>query len=82
MKELKIIPGKHKCSNDMDMRIIDVKDDNKNIVSWIIYGICKKCKVVLICDLFLQAEKPMQDIDFIIDYGIVSKESKTKDLNT
>ena len=80
MKELKIIPGKHKCGNDMDMRIIDVKDDNKNIVSWIIYGICKKCKVVLICDLFLQAEKSMQDIDFIIDYGIVSKESKSKTL--
>jgi len=35
--EMKIISGKHKCGKDLDMRIVDVKDDDKNIVSWIIY---------------------------------------------
>ena len=69
MNEIKIIPGKHKCKKEMNMRIIDVKDDDKKIVSWIIYGICKKCNVVLICDLFLQNEKPVLDRDFIIDYN-------------
>ncbi|MBL7147830.1 MAG: hypothetical protein ISS82_03325 [Nanoarchaeota archaeon] len=73
MNEIKIIPGKHKCGRKMDMRITDVKDDNKNIVAWIIYGICKKCNIVLISDLFLESEKPVQDRDFIIDYDKVSK---------
>ncbi len=76
--EIKIIAGKHKCGKDMNMRMVDVKDDNKNIVAWIIYGICKKCNIVLISDLFLQPEKPMQDRDFIIDYDKVSKEVKNE----
>lgn len=74
MKETKIIPGKHKCGKEMDMRIADVKDDDKNIVSWIIYGICKKCSVVLISELFLQPEEPILDVDFMIDYSKVSDE--------
>lgn len=74
MTEIKIIAGKHKCGKEMDVRITDVKDDNKNIVSWIIYGICKKCNVVLISNLFLQSEKPVQDRDFMVDYGKVSDE--------
>ena len=73
MIDTRIIPGKHTCGKDMDMRIIDVKDDNKNIVSWIVYGICKKCEVVLISELFIQSEKPMQDRDFIIDYERVGE---------
>lgn len=73
MKEIKIISGKHKCNSVMDMRIVDVKDDNKNIVSWIIYGICKKCNVVLVSDLFLQSEKPVLDRDFTINYNKISK---------
>jgi len=77
MTEIRIIPGKHKCGREMDMRITDVKDDNKNIISWIIYGICKKCNVVLINDLVLQSEEPIQDRDFIIDYNKIS--SGTKD---
>ncbi len=78
MKEIKIINGKHKCGRKMDMRITDVKDDNNKIVSWIIYGICKKCNIVLICDLFLESEEPMQDRDFIIDYDKISSETKNE----
>ncbi len=74
MNDIKIIAGKHKCGREMDMRIVDVK--NKNTVAWIIYGICKKCNIVLINDLFLEAEKPVQDRDFIIDYDKISKEVK------
>lgn len=72
MTDIKIIAGKHKCRKYLDMRITDVKDDDKNIVSWIIYGVCKKCNVVIINDLFLQPEKPLQDRDFIIDYNQIS----------
>lgn len=76
MTEIRIISGKHKCSREMDMRIIDVKDDSKNIVAWIIYGVCKKCSVVLISELFLHPEKPVQDRDFIIDYAKISDEAE------
>lgn len=76
MAEIKIIAGKHKCGKEMDMRIVDVKNNNKNIIAWIVYGVCKKCKTVLISDLFLQSEEPVQDRDFIIDYDKISKEIK------
>ena len=73
MTKIRIIPGKHKCGRDMGMRITDVKDDNQNVVSWIIYGVCKKCGVVLVSDLFLQSEEPVQDRDFTIDYDKIAK---------
>jgi len=68
MGEIKIFAGKHKYGKEMDMRIVDVKNGNQKIVSWIIYGVCKKCDIVLIHDLFVQNEKPILDRDFIIDY--------------
>ena len=80
MTKIKIISGKHKCGKEMDMRITDVKDDNKNIISWILYGICKKCNVVLVSDLFLQSQEPVQDRDFMIDYNKISDEIKEKNL--
>lgn len=78
MKEIRIIPGKHKCGKEMDIRITDVKDDDGNVVSWIIYGICKKCNVVLISNLFLQPEEPLLDRDFMIDYDKISDEVKNE----
>ena len=63
-----MLPGKHDCGREFDTRIVDAKDDNKNSVAWIVYGVCKKCKVVMVSNLFLQAEKPQQGVDFIIDY--------------
>lgn len=74
--EIRVIPGRHKCGKEMDMRITDVKDDNKKVVSWIIYGICKKCNTVIIEDLFIQSQEPVQDRDFMIDYTKLSKESE------
>lgn len=72
MIEIKIIPGKHiKCGKRMDMRIID---DNKTSSKpfWIIYGICKKCDMIIVSNLFFDKES-IQDIDYIIDY---TKESE------
>lgn len=68
MKEIRMLPGKHCCGREFDMRITDAKDKHKDSAAWIIYGICKKCNVVMISDMFLQAEEPQQGIDFIIDY--------------
>ena len=75
MKELRIIPGKHKCGKKMDMRIADVKDDNEDVVSWIIFGVCKNCDTVVMLDLFVQLEEPIQDVDFLIDQEIVLDET-------
>lgn len=58
------------------MRIVDAKNDNNESAAWIIYGICKKCNIVMISELFLQEEKPLQDIDFIIDYQKKSNKGK------
>ncbi|MFA5797436.1 MAG: hypothetical protein WC916_05360 [Candidatus Woesearchaeota archaeon] len=68
MKEIQLVTGKHQCGKMMDMRIVDVKDDDKNILAWMIYGICKKCNIVLISGLFEGNEEPKQNIDFMIDY--------------
>jgi len=77
MKEMKILSGKHECSKQFDMRIVDVKDDNQEISAWIIYGICKRCNVVMIIDLLLQKEEPREGVDFIIDYELKSGKGKT-----
>ena len=74
-----MIAGKHKCGREMDMRITDVKDDNKDAVSWMIYGVCKKCNVVLISELFLQPDEPVQDRDFMIDYDKISNEAENEE---
>ncbi len=80
MAEIRIMAGKHKCGKNMDMRIADVKDDEKNIISWIIYGVCKKCSTVLISNLFLQSDRPLQDRDFIVDYTKISDDNGEKNL--
>lgn len=80
MTEMKIIPGKHRCGRELDMRKTDVKDDKGEIVSWIIYGFCKKCKVVLISDLILKPEEPILDRDFMIDYTKISEETDEKNI--
>lgn len=68
MKELKVIAGKDTCGKNLDMRITDCKDDKGEPVAWIVYGICKKCNLVLISDLFIQEEEPVQGVDFVVDY--------------
>jgi len=80
MTEIKIIAGKHKCGRDLDMRKTGVKDDKGNVVSWIIYGFCKKCRVVLICDMVLRPEEPVLDRDFMVDYDKISEEKDEKNI--
>ena len=66
--EMKILAGKCcKCNGLLEMRIDNVKDEEQ-IFGWIIFGVCKKCKVVYMENLFSQSEKPMIDVDFTIDY--------------
>lgn len=58
------------------MRITDAKDDNQNSAAWIVYGVCKNCKVVMVSSMFLQVEKPQQGVDFIVDYDKKSGKGK------
>ena len=78
MTEMKIVSGKHECGSIMDMRITDVKEDEKDknskVMGWIIYGICKKCTMVVISNLFSQEKEPVVDLDYMVDYDMVAKE--------
>ena len=73
MKHINIIPGKHICNRLFDMRITKVDGDKPETTAWIVYGICKKCEVVMILNLFVQHEEPKPNADFIIDYTIKSE---------
>jgi hypothetical protein len=68
MTEMKIIPGKHDCKTDMDMRLYELE---KGI--WVVYGTCSKCKEIIIDALFQQESPPVQDVDFMVDYSLVAK---------
>jgi len=72
MKEIKILPGRHLCGKEFDMRITDAKDDNNKSAAWIVYGVCKKCSVVMVSNIFLQTEMPEKGVDYIIDYNVKS----------
>jgi hypothetical protein len=77
MTEMFIVAGKHTCGREMDMRMID---DKTGRPFWILYGICKKCEVVLVSNIFMDKE-PIQDVDYIIDYNLISEEgTKSKDM--
>ena len=69
MKEIKLLPGKHCCGKEFDIRIMDAKNDSNESAAWIVYGVCKKCKVVMVSNMFLQSEKPQIGVDFIMDYS-------------
>lgn len=77
-KEMQIIAGKHKCGKDMDMRIVDVREDENDkdskVIAWMIYGICKPCNIVLMSSLFTQEEKPITMVDYVVDYTIIADE--------
>ena len=55
------------------MRIIEETKNGR--LFWIIYGICKKCNMVIITNLFLDKE-PIQNTDYIIDYYRVVERTK------
>ena len=76
MKEIKLFPGKHFCGKEFNMRIMDAKDDNNESAAWIVYGVCKKCNVVMVSNMFLQSEKPQMGVDFIVDYSKKSGKGK------
>lgn len=74
--EVEQYPGKHKCGRKLDMRIGPLDDDNKKIIGWMIFGVCKKCDEALVMDISKDKEKPVQDRDFIIDYNKVAQGEK------
>ena len=53
MKTLKINPVCGKCKNRMEIRVTTEAGDNDKIIPEIlmIYGVCKKCKVIIMLDL-------------------------------
>ena len=69
-------PGKCKCGRSLDMRIAPLDDDNKKVIGWMIYGVCKKCSEALVMDISKDKEKPVLDRDYTIDYNKVAKGEK------
>ncbi|MBU0756513.1 MAG: hypothetical protein KKF44_00480 [Nanoarchaeota archaeon] len=55
---------------------MDAKDDNNESAAWIVYGVCKKCNVVMVSSMFLQADEPKLGVDFIVDYEKKSGKGK------
>jgi len=78
MTEMQFYDGKCKCGKKLDMRITDVKDDKKQIIAWLIYGFCKKCRTTFIQGLFTQQEQPELGMDFIINYNKTISSVKQK----
>jgi len=78
MTKMKELAGKH-CNKEMEFRILPVNNE-KEILTWIVYGICKKCKTVIISALFKQQEKPTENVDFLIDYNKAVKETNTDEI--
>lgn len=69
--EMQQYAGKCECGTELNMRIMPVEKDTdpkKEVMSWVIHGFCEKCKYVYVQGLFFQEEKPVQDIDYIIDW--------------
>ena len=71
-------PGKCKCGNSLDMRITEEAEEAIRI--WIIFGSCHKCKIVYVCAMFNQHDKPVQDRDFMIDCNKVAEGKPQSDL--
>jgi len=64
-EEIQIYGSKCKCGKELDMRIVDTRENEKDlkskVLAWIIYGSCKKCEIVYFQGLFPQEEKPVQE---------------------
>ncbi len=77
--EMEQYPGKHKCGKELNMRTSPLDDDNKKIIGWMIFGICKKCDEAVVMNISKDKEKPVLDRDYTIDYNKIAKGEK---LNT
>ncbi len=75
MSEIQIIPGKHRCGITLDLRIVNMEKES----AWIIYGICKKCDVILVLDLLMQEKEPVEGVDFIIQADQIAEEADEPD---
>ncbi len=87
MVEIKMCAGKCKCGNRLEMRLTDIKVNEKNpkskVEAWMIHGFCTKCKIVFFQQLFFQEAKPIIDRDFMVDWNEICKgEPKSGELNS
>jgi len=75
--EIQYIPTKHQCKKTMLLKIEKIDDED----CWMLYGICKKCKVVVCMALFMQKNKPIPKIDYILEDKCCEddKEMQTKE---
>jgi len=73
MIEIQYYAGLCKCNRKLDTRMVDArekeKDQKSKVVAWIIYGFCKRCKVVYAQGLFVQEDRPVENRDFIMKWG-------------
>jgi hypothetical protein len=81
-KEMKELPGKCSCGKELDHRIIEVqedeKDKNSKTIAWIIWGNCMKCKLAIMMAFFPQEEEPVADVDYMIERNKVADISKER----
>ena len=71
--EMEQYPGKCKCGLLLDMMIAPLDNDNKEIIGWMVYGVCKKCNQALVMDISKDKEKPVLDRDYTINWFKVAK---------
>lgn len=66
MTEIQILSGKCTCGKRLEERIFPPQEKDEQKI-WLIYGVCKKCKMVYMQTIFTE-EEPKENRDFIIDY--------------
>lgn len=74
--DLSIVAGKHICGRVMTMRLNSIQEGKT--IGWLIHGVCKKCKVVVVSKFFHQEEEPIEGVDFIVDENLTTKTTKMK----
>jgi hypothetical protein len=73
MTELEILPGRHCCNTQFEVRMFDCETKNK--IAWIIYGYCRKCSLVIILSIIYSDTPPIKGVDFVLDdFRVTQKE--------
>lgn len=71
---MNLIAGRHKCGRKLEFRM-DVTKSDEGTLS-LIYGICKKCEVIVASGVWSGEEPPIPGIDYIIEWDEIAEESK------
>lgn len=80
MTEMKQIPTICTCKKELDCRIVEVREDEKDkkskILAWLIHGFCKPCQKVFVLSIIQGEEKPVQNRDFMLSDKVVDEVKK------